>query len=191
MMRRDLRDGIRLEILSRQETKRGIDGQCPLELDMNRRHRSWSHPFRRAEWIAVLAMGVLGGIVWSLHVRQSYVDLQSGRQQRRLLILGYCLRTQNCETPCSRCVNVSPEIVADWRLYFETRPFQPISPHFLHHSTPTILQKTQLVAELLNVPPEMQRARCARILQLLRRDDLTAARKQLDNWWQEGRGEQG
>jgi hypothetical protein len=124
---------------------------------------------------------------WATQVRQSLVDLGTGKQKTRLLMLGLCLREHVQETPCSALLQSGKDAVPDWRVFSETRPLQRISPHFVHHSTPTILQEIKVVGDLLKTPMDVRRTICVNVLERLRKDDTKGAQRLIDEWWCEAR----
>lgn len=142
-------------------------------------------------FVVAICFGLVAGVAWSVRIKQSSVDLVTGRERDRVLILGMCIQEQVRETPCSTILQSEENVVPDWRVFSETGPFQRLSPHFSHHSTPTILKETLLIGDLLNAPKDVRRQMCAQVLERLRNDDRPGARKLLDEWWKDGEAEQG
>ncbi|MDB5345117.1 MAG: hypothetical protein JWP89_3494 [Schlesneria sp.] len=137
-----------------------------------------------------ICIGGVAIVVWCIQFKQSSVDLMSGRERDRFSICGLCVREQVRETSFSKILQSGGSAEPDWRVVFETGPVQRVSPHFTHHSTPTTLKEAVLVGELLEAPEGVRRKKCEQVLELLRHDDRTRARKLLDDWWNEGRPEQ-
>jgi hypothetical protein len=137
-----------------------------------------------------MCIGVVALVSWSIHFKQSSVDLMSGRERDCFSIAGLCIREQVRDTPFSKILQLGRNPDPDWRVFFEAGPFQCVSPHFTHHSTPMTLKETVLIGELLEAPDDVRRTMCEQVLERLRSGDRTGARKLLDEWWNEGRPEE-
>jgi hypothetical protein len=140
--------------------------------------------------VAGMCIAGLAIVGWNIQSKQVSVDLLSGRERDRFSILGICVREEVRETSFSKILQSGRSADPDWRVFFETGPFQRVSPHFTHHSTPTTLKETVLIGELLEAPDEVRRRKCEQVLERLRSGDRTGARRALDEWWTEGRPEE-
>jgi hypothetical protein len=136
-----------------------------------------------------ICIGGVAIVAWCSQVKQSSVDLVTGRERDHFSICGLCVREQVRETPFSKILQNGRSADPDWRVFFEVGPFQSVSPHFTHHSTPTTLKETVLIGELLETPGDVRRKKCEQVLERLQNDDRTGARKLLEEWWNEGRPE--
>lgn len=147
--------------------------------------------FRRIRrWVSVLSISFVVAVAWAVHLKQSSIDLTTGQERDCLLIAGICLVIQERPTSFSQFVPTDEIVDRDWRIFSETGPLQRISPHFTHHSTPAFLQEAMLIGDLLNVPDDLHRQMCRRVLENLRNEDWTGARAGLNRWWDKGAMEQ-
>jgi hypothetical protein len=142
--------------------------------------------------LAILALAGLLEFAFAFRITQRSVDLSTGRKRDRQMIAGICLHENVRDTAFSAQLQGAhhgiPDAVdlpADWRVFSETGAFQHFSPHFTHHSTPTLLHESVIVGDQLRATPEERRRIGLLMLERLRKDDRTGARKLLDRW-QEG-----
>lgn len=127
--------------------------------------------------------GILAAVAWGSQVKQSSIDLVTGRQRDRLFVLGVCFNERMHETRCSRLLQSGESDAPDWRVFSESGPLRPISPHFMHHSTPTMLAEVILIGDLRGASEDKRREVCARMLEYLRKDDPRSAKEVLNEWW--------
>lgn len=139
--------------------------------------------------VTVMCIAGFASVGWNIQSKQISVDLLSGRERDRFSIGGICFRERVRDTPFSKILRSGGSTDSQWRVFFEAGPFQRVSPHFTHHSTPTTLKETVLIGELLEAPDDVRRQKCEQVLERLRNDDRTGARKLLDEWLSEGRPE--
>lgn len=121
-------------------------------------------------------------IIWTVSVKQSFVDLMSGRSRDRTLICGVCVFERIRETRFSLIVGDIHSTSSEWRIYSETGMLYRISPHFIHHSTPALLEEAVLVGEMVNASWQERCSISIQLLELLRRDDFAGARELMDAW---------
>jgi len=139
--------------------------------------------------LATLALAVLLELALAFRITQRSVDLSTGRERDRQMIAGIFLHENVRDTAFSAQLQgahdgipEADELPANWRVFSETGAFQHFSPHFTHHSTPTLLQEAVIVGDQLRATPEERRRIGLLMLERLRKDDRSGARKLLDQW---------
>lgn len=142
---------------------------------------------RRVFWGSLVAIAVVAVMVFVLtfKVSRKEVDVRSGMERNSVFVCGFLLKREIRDTAFSRKWHKwwpSHNPAPAWRLVSENSFFQPISPHFLHHGTPSMLRESLMVAEAGDASDDENRKAISRILTLFAMDRVQDAQQIVDEW---------
>lgn len=143
-------------------------------------------PRRQVACRIALAVGIVGGLGWSLAIRRVAIDLTSARQAESLHFLGLEFTRRVEHTSVSKLLRDASAVVDEpynWRTAAEWSLWRPDSPHFVQHGSPAEIERIALIQSLTNASDEETVQVAGHVLELLRQDKIGPATAVVDHWW--------
>lgn len=128
----------------------------------------------------ILAMTLCGA--WFTFVKQTLIDLKSGRERAQILMFGLCVTDQIRETTISKLMNVKDDRTAQWRISSWYRPADRCTRCYRHGESGSMLHLAGLISQRVEMPIQEQKQLVGRLMDLLQQEDFRSARILLEAW---------